>query len=134
MEIAELYEYEPTLKDAPGLPDSLPDNYAPNVLRASFVVPGSIVVYGFVFYSTKGSAQYLNVFDAGSLPADGAVPLWSWNIAANTGVGVAYQPNGRWFKSGLVLCNSSTDATKTIGSADCLCDVQFNMLNPISRG
>lgn len=134
MEITEITGWEPTLLDAPRLPDSLPDNYAPNVLRSSFVVPGSIVVYGFVFYSTNASAQYLNVFDASALPADGAVPLWSWNLPANQGVGVAYQPNGRWFKSGLVLCNSSTDATKTIGSADCLADVQFNMLNPISRG
>lgn len=103
----------------------LPENFTPARLQASAVVPGDIIVFGFTVYSTKAAAQFLNVFDAAVLPADGATPAWSWPLAANNGVGFAWQPNGRRFQDGLALCNSSTDATKTIGSADCFFDVQY---------
>lgn len=108
--------------DLPG-----PLNVNRGVLLSSVVVPGKVVVYGFTVYNSKGSAQYLNVFDASTLPANGAVPLFSWPLAANNGVGFDFAPTGRQFQGGLVLCNSSTDATKTIGSADCFFDVQFDV-------
>ena len=104
-----------------------PLNYNVEVLRNSIIVPGRIVVYGFTVYNTKSSAQYLNVFDGDVLPADNAVPLFPWALAANSGVGFGWQPNGRQFQTGLVLCNSSTDTKKTLGSADCFFDVQFDV-------
>jgi hypothetical protein len=104
-----------------------PLNFNKETLLNAVVVPGRLVVYGFTVYSTKGSAQYVNVFDANTIPADTAVPLLSWPVAANNGVGFAFSPRGRQFQTGLVLCNSSTDATKTIGSADCFFDVQFSV-------
>jgi hypothetical protein len=108
--------------DLPG-----PLNFNVGAAVASIVVPGRIVVYGFTAYNTKASAQFLNCFDASTLPANAAVPLFSFALAANSGVGFGFQPNGRQFQTGLVLCNSSTDATKTIGSADCFFDVQFDV-------
>jgi hypothetical protein len=108
--------------DSPG-----PLNFNVGGLRTNIVVPGRLVVYGWTVYNTKASAQFLNVFDANALPADAAVPLFSFALAANQGVGFGFQPNGRQFQTGLVLCNSSTDATKTIGSADCFFDVQFDV-------
>ena len=108
--------------------DCLPRNFAPQALKTSVVVPNHILVYGFVIYSTRTSSQYVQVFDADALPADTAVPIFSWPLAANTGVGVNYGSKGRQFYAGLVLCNSSTDATKTIGSADCLFDVQYDTI------
>ncbi len=111
-----------------------PSNFAPGRLLNNLVVPGNVVVYGFTVYNTKSSAQYLNVFDANLLPAEASVPLWSWPVAANNGVAFGYGPNGRRFKTGLVLCNSSTDATKTIGSADCFFDVQYEPLYALTTG
>ncbi len=108
--------------DLPG-----PLNFSRSALQSSIVVPGRIVVYGFTAYNTKASSQFINVFDANTLPADTAVPLFSWALAANSGVGFGWQPNGRQFQTGLVLCNSSTDATKTIGAVDCFFDVQFDV-------
>ena len=109
--------------------DYVPVNFNRGVLRSSIVIPGHLVVYGFTVYSTKAAAQFLNVFDQATLPADTAVPLWSWPLTANNGVGFSWAPQGREFTQGLVLCNSSTDATKTIGSADCFFDVQYDLIS-----
>ena len=106
-----------------------PLNAYTNAKQASFIVPGNLLVYGFTVYSTKAASQFLNVFNASALPADTAVPLFSWPLLTNNGVGFSWAPNGRRFHSGLVLCNSSTDATKTIGSADCFFDVQYSVLD-----
>jgi hypothetical protein len=108
--------------------EPLPRNYATETLRSSIRVQGSIVVYGFTVYSTSAAAQFVCLFDANALPADGSVPIFSWPLAAHNGVGFGWQPNGRRFDAGLVRCNSSTDASKTIGSADCLFDVQYDVL------
>ncbi len=108
--------------DLPG-----PLNFSTGVLASSVVVPGRIVVYGFTAYSSKASAQWIQVFDANAVPAESSVPLFVWNLATHSGVGFAWQPNGRQFQTGLVLCNSSTEATKTLGSADCFFDVQFDV-------
>ncbi len=109
-----------------------PDNYATGRLANSVVVPGNIVVYGFTAYSTKGSAQFFTFFDASTVPANASVPLFSWPVAANNGVAVSWSSNGRRFKTGLVICNSSTDAAVTIGSADCLFDVQYERLSELA--
>ncbi len=61
--------------DKPSDPYS-PDNAYLAALSASIVVPGELRVYGFTVYSTKASAQYLNVFDLDKLPADGTVPIY----------------------------------------------------------
>jgi len=106
--------------------DEGPLNFNQGALRNAIVVPGRIVVYGFTVYNTKASAQFVNVFDASALPADTAVPLFSLPVAANNVVALAFTPRGRQFQTGLVLCNSSTDATKTIGSVDCFFDAQFS--------
>jgi len=107
----------------------VPRNYAPARLLSSIKISGPIVVKGFTVYNTKASAQFLNMFDADALPADTAVPIISWPLAASNGVGFGWQPNGRRFDAGLVLCNSSTDGTKTIGAADCLFDVQYDLID-----
>jgi hypothetical protein len=107
----------------------VPRNHGTAAL-ANFVRVQSCVVYGFTVYNTNAAAQYLCVFDADTLPADAQVPLFSWPLAAHNGVAFSYAPNGRKFDAGLVLCNSSTDAAKTIGAADCLFDVQYGLLVP----
>lgn len=104
-----------------------PYNFNTGRLANSVVVPGRIVVYGVTVYSSNAGAQYLQFFDANTVPADGAVPLFTWNLAGHAGVGMGWQPNGRQFQTGLVMCNSSTETTKTIGSADTFFDVQFDV-------
>lgn len=112
-----------------GLPDSAdalePLNYASARLQASAVIKtGPGILYGFTVTNTKASAQYCLVFDANSVPADGAIPILAKSVAANDAVGFSWLP-GRTFLVGIVICNSSTNTSKTVGSADCFFDVQF---------
>lgn len=82
-------------------------------------------LYGFLGYNSKATAQFILVFDAASLPADTAVPVEVITVAGVSNFSVEYGDHGRAFSTGIVLCNSSTGPTKTIGSADCWFDVQY---------
>ena len=102
-----------------------PYNYTSRQLEKSAVVKtGSGILYGFTITNTNASAQFVQVFDAQTLPADGAVPIISKSVPAGDAVGFAWLP-GRTFFAGLILCNSTTQATKTIGASDCLFDAQY---------
>lgn len=80
--------------------------------------------FDIVGYNNKGSDQYIQVHDAAALPADGAVPIAV--IVATAGYQFAISwTTGRLFANGIVVCNSSTATTKTIGSADCLFDIVY---------
>lgn len=112
-----------------GLPDDtdalLPLNYHSRALEASCVVKtGPGVLYGFTFSSTLGAAQYVQVFDASSLPADGAVPIIAKSCAANDAVMLSWLP-GRTFLVGIIICNSTTNGSKTLGAANSIFDAQF---------
>lgn len=106
----------------------VPTNFYRPALTASIVVPGHILVYGFTVYNSNAAAQYVLMFDANALPADTAVPILAQNAATKQLSGVSWTPQGREFLEGFVLCNSSTDTTKTIGAADCFFDVQYDVL------
>jgi hypothetical protein len=109
-----------------GLPEELPRSVATPALAASLVAfTGQGRLMGFTVTNTKGNSQFILVFDASSLPAEGSVPVMAIDIAATIAKGVSFIPGGRWMRVGCVLCNSSTQGTKTIGSSDCLFDVQY---------
>ena len=108
------------------LPEQLPLNSFSTGLEASRVASaGECRLLGFTVSSTKGSGQFIQLFDATILPADGAVPIVSMDIATVTAKGINFGPIGRWHFRGIVICNSTTQATKTLGAADCLFDVQY---------
>jgi hypothetical protein len=100
----------------------LPSQNSRAVAASMLVKPTSGLLYGFTVSSV--AAQFIQVFDLAALPADTAVPLLSFPVAATSIVGAQWIPP-RAFRNGLVLCNSSTQHTKTIGSADCIFDVQY---------
>lgn len=104
----------------------LPLNGAPQRLANSYIVSAPCNVEGFLVTNTKASAQFICVFDAETVPADGTTPIFSLDIAASTARGTYYGSRGRVFQSGCCLVNSSTADVLTIGSADCLFDVQYD--------
>lgn len=92
---------------------------------ASLVVASNAArLCGMSGYNAKVSAQFIQIHDAASLPADGAAPKVVFEVAASSKFAIDYGINPREFAAGIVVCNSSTQATKTIGAADCWFDVQ----------
>ena len=85
---------------------------------------GEGLLYGFSVYSSKGSAQFIQVFDTGSAPTNGAIPVAIFTVAATANLPVEWV-HPRHFGAGCWIANSSTGQTLTAGSSDTWFDVQF---------
>ena len=105
-----------------------PVNGRASALASNIVITGELRVYGWVVYSSLGSSQFILMFDASALPADGLAPIIPLPVAASNQVAAYYGDSGRVFNRGIVLCNSTTDTTKTLGAANCLFDIQYDNL------
>lgn len=107
-----------------------PSRYASQAAEASkLIVNGPGVIYGLAGYNAKGSAQFIQILDAANaVPADAAIPVFAMTAATVANFSVDFGVHGMPFTQGLVVCNSSTVATKTIGSADCQFYVRYKTL------
>lgn len=95
--------------------------YATNLVASS----NKARLCGLTGYNAKTSTQFIQIHDAASLPADAAVPKVVFEVGASSKFAIDFGINPREFDVGIVVCNSSTGPTKTIGSADCWIDVQM---------
>jgi hypothetical protein len=82
------------------------------------------ILYGLTVYS-NGVTQWIQLHNAASAPADAVVPLLVFEIAADTARTLDFGRHGRVFTTGIYVCNSTTDVTKTIGAANCIFDAQY---------
>jgi hypothetical protein len=110
-----------SLGGASNKPSNVHVNAFTNSLR---VKRGPGILYGFTVFSSAAAAQFIQVFDLDSLPADGAIPAVVFTVGAAANIAANWIP-GRAFQVGCVICNSSTAPTKTIGNADSWFDVQY---------
>jgi hypothetical protein len=101
-------------------------NKTPTAYVASLIVKATGgTFFGLTGYNSKGSSQFIQLHDSATLPADTAIPEVVFTVPATSNFSLDYSV-GREFKLGIVVSNSSTGATKTIGSADCWFDVQYS--------
>lgn len=108
------------------LASGLPLNVWSGALAASMVVKsGNGTLFGISGINNKNAAQYIQIHDSSTVPADGAVPCIVITVPTVTNFSMSWVIPGRYFARGIVICNSSTLATKTIGSADCWFDAQY---------
>jgi len=86
---------------------------------------GAGTLFGFTVYNSLASSQFIQLHNANAVPADAALPLISFTVAGSSNLGVYFGASGRFFTQGIVLCNSTTANSKTIGAANCWFDVQY---------
>jgi hypothetical protein len=103
-----------------------PTNASSTALASSLVVKATAgTLYMITGYSARASAQFIHVYNAASLPSDGGVPVMVFTVPAQSNFSLDLGIYGRHFTTGIVIGNSTTAATKTIGSSDCWFDVQY---------
>lgn len=101
-----------------------PSNINTTALATSLVVLAAAgTLYQFAGFNT-GPSQVIQLHDAASLPADTAVPEVKFWVAADSAFSRTF-PQGISLTVGIVLSNSSTLSTKTIGAADCEFDATY---------
>ena len=107
--------------------DGFPLNASSNQLASSLVIKaGHGSLFGCQVLNTKASAQFILFFDAAAVPPNGTVPVCPFTVAASSNLPIFWGVYlGRSFSQGIVVCNSSTAATLTLGAADCFFDAQY---------
>jgi hypothetical protein len=83
------------------------------------------VLYSITGFNSNSSAQFIQVHNTASVPADTAVPVLILFVAGNSNFSISYDKLARFFSTGITICNSSTGPTKTIGVADCWFDILY---------
>lgn len=77
-------------------------------------------------YSSNAAAQFIQLHDAATLPADTAVPKIVFKVAAAGNFDYDFGEKGRYCGTGIVVSNSSTGPTKTIGVADTWFNIEYS--------
>lgn len=83
-------------------------------------------LFSVTFYNT-GPDQYLQIFDSASAVANGTVPKIQLKILADSHGSVDFVTS-RIFTAGIYICNSTTSATRTVGSANLLLDTTYRLI------
>lgn len=75
-------------------------------------------LYQVLGYNSSASTQYIQVHQTNAIPANGVVPIFSFPVATGNYFSLDFGVYGVELDA-VMICNSSTADTKTIGSTDC---------------
>jgi len=110
----------------PTLQAQAPSSVDPAAYAASGVIKASAgILFGVMGYNAKESPQFIQLFDAATVPADLAVPKLVILVPQLSNFSIDLGVYGRWFATGMCWSNSSTGPAKTIGAADVWLNGQY---------
>lgn len=75
--------------------------------------------------TSRTSDQYFQIFNSATVPADATAPIYVFKLPADSTVYIDFSSIGSYFSTGISVSNSTTMATKTIGSADCYITAEY---------
>jgi hypothetical protein len=81
-------------------------------------------LFGFSGYNSGTTAEFIQVHDAASLPANTAVPVITFEVPARSPFSMDFGVNGRTFSTGIVLAASTTGPTLTLDGTSTWFDAQ----------
>lgn len=103
-----------------------PSNATVTAYVSSLIVKGAGgTLYYVSGYNSKSAEQFIQLHDTTTLPANGAIPKTVYRVDARADFSFLFDAFGRHFDNGIVICNSSTGPTLTLGSADTWFDAQY---------
>jgi hypothetical protein len=94
-------------------------------LAASSVAKSSAGKLIKIFGYNNGPDQFIQVFNASSVPANGASPISVIKAKASDNFEINFGDNGVYLSTGISFSNSTTAATKTTGANDCIFTVVY---------
>jgi hypothetical protein len=101
-------------------------NATTNAYANNLVIKASAgTVYMLSGFNSLASPQFIQIHNATSLPADTSVPAVMFYVPALSNFSFDFGVYGRYFSTGIVVCNSTTGPTKTSGVANCWFDAQY---------
>ena len=70
-------------------------------------------------YNSKTTGQFIQLIDSSGTWPDGTVPVLMFYVPASSNFSFDMGVYGMQFTGGIMVCNSSTGPTKTLGASDC---------------
>jgi hypothetical protein len=110
-------------------PGELPYGYnSGGALVGSGVIvnAGPARLFNLTVTSESASDQYVMLFDAAAVPANGAPAVAAFKVPAGSTAGIDYGSRGKAFKNGICWSNSSTLPDRTGGAADCFAEANWH--------
>jgi hypothetical protein len=110
-------------------PGELPNSYNSGGALASggvIVSDGPARLYNLTVTNQGVADQFILLFDAPAVPANGAAAVAGFKIAAGTTGRIDYGWRGKAFEQGICWSNSSTLPDLTAGGANCYAEANWH--------
>lgn len=99
--------------------------FSSTAYEASHIIKASAGTLSGFFGYNSGPTQWVQIHNSATVPADTAVPILILRVTATSNFSLELGAFSAFFSAGIVICNSTTGPTKTVGASDCWFNCTF---------